>query len=149
MDAASAVELLRRIRHDFANHLQVIGGYIELARYQDVKDYIAAIVEEMSGERTIFELLDAEVILYLYEKMLSARDLGIILRYDEIEISSINILAKNNEPSRILGSLSEELGILNNEPVINISLYEDANGIEMVLRSNSFVQNPLRIRIKE
>ncbi|MDD3268361.1 MAG: Spo0B domain-containing protein, partial [Syntrophomonadaceae bacterium] len=81
MDTAKSVELLRRMRHDFANHLQVISGYIELERYQDVKDYIADIVEEMSGERKIFESLDAEVVWHLYEKMLSARDLGIILKY--------------------------------------------------------------------
>ncbi|MEN6325709.1 MAG: Spo0B domain-containing protein [Syntrophomonas sp.] len=149
MDAARAVELLRRIRHDYANHLQVISGYIELARYQEVKDYIAAMVEEMSEERKIFESLDYEAVVYLYEKMLSARDLGIILKYDELRISNTRILENHNEPDKTLSSLLARLGKLNNEPVVYLSLFEDGKELEMIFDCEYFGDMPIRIRIKE
>lgn len=149
MDAAKSVELLRRIRHDYANHLQVISGYIELARYQEVKDYIAAMVEEMSEERKVFESLDPEAVLYLFEKMLSVRDLGIILKYDELEISNTRILENHNEPDKTLKSLLERLGKPDSEPVVYLSLYEDKQELEMIFDCEDFGDKPVRIRIKE
>lgn len=149
MDAARTVELLRRIRHDYANHLQVISGYVELARYQEVKDYIAAMVEEMSEERKIFESLDYEAVLYLFEKMLSARDLGIILKYDELKISNTRILKNHNEPEKTLKSLSDKLGKLNSEPVVYLSLYEDGRDLEMIFDGEYFDEQPVKIIIKE
>lgn len=149
MDAVKTVELLRRIRHDYANHFQVISGYIELGRYQEVKDYIAAMVEEMSEERKIFECMESEAVLYLYEKMLSARDLGIILKYDELKISNARILENNNEPEKTLNSLSKKLGKLNSEPIVYLSLYEDGRELEMVFDCEHFGDMPIRVRIKE
>lgn len=149
MDAAKTVELLRRIRHDYANHLQVISGYVDLARYQEVKDYIAAMVEEMSEERKIFESMECEAVLYLYEKVLSARDLGIILKYDELKISSARILENNYEPDKTLSSLSEQLGKLNSEPIVYLSLYQDGRELEMIFDCEHFGDMPIRVRIKE
>ena len=77
MEAKHSMEILRRVRHDFANHLQVVSGYLELGRCQQVKDYIAEIVMDMAAEKKIFEAgLSAKEALYFFEKTLTAREMG-------------------------------------------------------------------------
>ena len=83
MEAEQMVDLLRRVRHDFANHLQVISGYLDMEQPARVKQYLSAVMEEIIAERLIFESQQGEAALYFYEQMLSAYDLGITLRYEE------------------------------------------------------------------
>lgn len=143
------VELISRMRHDFGNHLQVISGYIDLARYQEVKEYIAAIVEEFMIERNSFESLNAELALYFYEHMLLARDLGIILRYNDLIIRSTGILQEKHEPAATLKLLAADFKGQDIEPVVCLSIYEEEQEIDMVFTCESWERNPVRVKIKE
>ncbi|MDD3897563.1 MAG: Spo0B domain-containing protein, partial [Syntrophomonadaceae bacterium] len=108
MEAEQALAILRRVRHDFGNYLQVILGYIDLDRPEQAKRYLLDIVEELATERNIFESLDAEAALYFYQQLLRARDLGIILKYRELQVNSWTILKMQNQPFNTLASLSPE-----------------------------------------
>ena len=55
MNGEQVIQLLRQLRHDFGNHLQVISGYLDLGRSAEVKRYIQSLAEEMGEERIIFE----------------------------------------------------------------------------------------------
>lgn len=133
MEAEQTVAMIRRLRHDFGNYLQVILGYIDLNRPEKAKSYILAIVEELAGERNIFESLEPEATLYFYQQLLMARDLGIILKYKELPIRSWNILKKQNQPFNSLTSLLPEFNGID-DPIINLSFYEGETGITMLFK---------------
>jgi stage 0 sporulation protein B (sporulation initiation phosphotransferase) len=78
VNGQKTVDLLREIRHDFGNHLQVIMGYLDLGNPQQARKYIIKLIEEMAAERLIFESTDADTALYLYQQLLLSRELGVI-----------------------------------------------------------------------
>lgn len=137
MEATRVVEILRRCRHDFGNHLQVVSGYTELGRSDKVKEYIANIVEKMAWERIIFDSLPAEAALYFYEQVLLAADLGVILVYKDLKITNWQQLQTQMEPIRSLAPLAAGVS-KEEEPVIFVSLQEDEQGIGMVFSCEYF-----------
>ena len=132
MESEQMVAILRRMRHDFGNYLQVILGYIDLNRPEKAKSYILNIVEELAVQRNIFESLESEAALYFYQQLLMAQDLGIILKYKDLQIRSWTILKKQNQPLNSLTSLLSEFKGIDDEPVINLSLSEDQAGVTML-----------------
>lgn len=149
MDTPKIVNLIRRIRHDFANDLQVILGYIDLNRPQEAKRYISAIIEEMAAQRTIFEKVEAEMALYFYQQMLLATELGVILRYEKIEIKTLHKFQELNEPYKSLTTITRDFKYADDEPVIYLSLYEKDNTINMVFECDRFEKKPVLVSIKE
>lgn len=147
MDATRFVEILRRCRHDFGNHLQVVSGYTELGRSDKVKEYIGNIVEKMALERIIFESLPAEGALYFYEQVLLAADLGVILVYKDLKITNWHKLENGMEPLRSLTPLAAGVS-KEEEPIVFISLQEDEQGIEMVF-SCEYFDEAVSFRIDE
>ncbi|NLJ71599.1 MAG: hypothetical protein GX333_01145, partial [Syntrophomonadaceae bacterium] len=84
MEASKVLALIRRLRHDFGNHLQVIGGFTELGYTGEVQDYIADLVREMGEERILFELNDPELSLFLLQQKLYAQEVGVMLNYQVV-----------------------------------------------------------------
>jgi len=144
------VRLLRRVRHDFGNHLQVIMSYIDLGRHEMAKNYIVNVAEQAANERNLFEQATAPVALYLYDQMLAARDLGIILEYNEIRISSIETLQANNQPCQILKELSKKMikpGKDEDYATVNLSLYQYDNTYRLVFNSKHLPDSPYESQI--
>lgn len=146
LEDRKAVDTLRRIRHDFGNHLQVISGYLELGQNDKVQDYIKKIVKEMARQRKIFEELPAEAALYFYDQVLLAGDLGVILLYEDFDLQSLELLRANHEPYQTLKKLT---GNLDKECDVDIylSVYEDAKGMELLFSSDYWAENPVRLRL--
>lgn len=132
MEAEQAVDILRRLRHDFGNYLQVILGYIDLERPEQARKYILAVVEDLASERIVFENLEGEAALYLYQQLLMARDLGIILRYKELDSISWTVLQRKNEPFKSLESISQKFRAMEDDPLVNLSLYGIEDGVKML-----------------
>ncbi|ABI68911.1 Spo0B domain-containing protein [Syntrophomonas wolfei] len=150
MEAKHSMEILRRVRHDFANHLQVVSGYLELGRCQQVKEYIAEIVMDMAEEKKIFEAgLSAKEALYFFEKTLTARELGIILRYEDLEVNSLDLSRLNHELDEALHELSSQLKGREEEPVVYLSVYNSEEEITMLFSCTMLAQSPVKISIKE
>ena len=55
MKTDRTVSLIRKMRHDFGNHLQVISGYLELNHPEKVQQYVNRLVIDSREERAIFE----------------------------------------------------------------------------------------------
>lgn len=132
MDAEFMVSLLRRMRHDFANHLQVIGGYLQMGQPEQVQDYLQSLVEGLDAERIIFTSLPAPACLYFYDQMLKAYDQGITLRFEDIELVSWELLRANGEPGKSLELLQREMDHMGEDQVVYLSIYEEAAGIDML-----------------
>lgn len=148
MDASRTVSLLRRVRHDYGNHLQVISGYTELGRPNEVKEYIIKIIQQMDQEKKLFELESPELTLFLYEQMLLVNDLGIILRYKELVITSGPRLMASFKPYKIIKSLVEENNITE-ETTMEISIYELPEQIKIKIDCPMLSNSPYTFYIKE
>ena len=145
MEAARTVALLRKMRHDFGNHLQVISGYLDMGRSELVKGYIAEIVQEMARDRMIFENLSPEAGLYFYEQVLMVRDLGVILIYRKIDLKSWPLGQVYQEPYLSISALPISIN-KETDPIVYVSLTEDDQGIEMILESD-LLASPISRRL--
>lgn len=132
MDAEFMVGLLRRMRHDFANHLQVINGYLQLGQPDQVQEYLQTLMEGLDAERIIFASLSAPASLYFYEQLLKAYDLGITLRFEDIDLKSWELLRANGEPGASLQLIKRELNQPEEDQVVYLSIYEEAEGIDLL-----------------
>jgi len=131
MEAERAVDILRRLRHDFGNYLQVVLGYIDLNRPEQAREYILGLVEDLAAERVIFENLEGEEALYLYQQLLLARDLGIILRYKELDHITWQTMQRENEPFKTIEQISPKFRAMEDDPIVNLSIYNTDNGVKM------------------
>ena len=116
MDADRTVALLRKMRHDFGNHLQVISGYLELNHPEKAQQYVTRLILDSRDERAVFEIDKGDVILYLFEQLLNARDYGIKISYKNIDLSSVEPLMNRNEPLNTLIKMKE------NDPVAELAV---------------------------
>lgn len=65
MDAGAVIGLLRTLKHDFFNHLQVISGYLQLNKTSEGKEYIRRVVDEYGEFSKITRLSLPEAALAL------------------------------------------------------------------------------------
>jgi len=147
MEAEPMVGLLRRMRHDFANHLQVLSGYVDLGWQERLSTYIHSLIEDLNAERIIFESLEAAAALYFYEQLLKIKDLGIILTYEDLDIQSLEILKNKNEPFSTVAAMQSELVAVDDEPVLYLSVYEDEKAMELWFSSENWEENPRKISL--
>lgn len=149
MEAEQMVNLLRRVRHDFANHLQVIGGYLELGWTGQMGAYIKEITAGINQERIIFEAVAPEYALYFYEQLLAVKDMGIILIYEDLDVKTVDCLIAANEPVRSIAALQPDIPPGEDEPVLYVSIHEDENGIEMYFNGDGWEGESRRTRINK
>jgi hypothetical protein len=148
METGQMVNLLRRVRHDYANHLQVISGYLELGWEEQIKSYIKEIINQLNQERIIFESVAPEDALYFYEQLLKVRDMGIILVYDDLDVKSARCLKDNNEPVNSIIVLQKDIPPgEDDDPVLYISIHEEETAIEMYFSCDSWAEESRQIRI--
>ena len=87
MDNLKVAGLLSRQRHDYANHLQVIKGYLELGMPERALEYVDSVAGELARESHLFNSAPPVVSIPLYELQLWSQDKGICLRFGELEVS--------------------------------------------------------------
>lgn len=148
MEAERTIVLLRKIRHDFGNHLQVISGYLELKQPDKVQEYVSKLILALRAERTVFETTEGEATVYLFEQMLAARDFAVTLLYKDVQINSIEPLVQANEPLNSLRALAENIKAddLTVQVVIGTTIEQD---IYIEYYSGAFTVNPQRVVIRE
>lgn len=149
MEDSKVVELIRRLRHDMGNYLQVISGYADLGRLDEVKAYVAQISSIMASERVIFEKLAPPTSLYLFQVLLFAHELGIILKYKDLQLKGHQLLLKENEPYNALAQVADQLGEVDEDPVVYLSLLEQAGGLLMVFACEHLSEGQVEVLIRE
>lgn len=149
MEADRMVSLLRRVRHDYANHLQVIGGYLELGWEEQLRAYIKEITAQINQERIIFEALAAQDALYFYEQLITVKDMGIILVYEDLDVMSCHYLKEYNEPVNSIGALQSDIPSTEDDIVVYLSIYENETAIEMFFSCDIWEEQSRRIQINK
>ena len=66
MQAQQMVNILRRVRHDFANHLQVISGYLDLGCPDKAQAYIGTLSYDLEAEGICFAIPEGGASIYYY-----------------------------------------------------------------------------------
>jgi sensor histidine kinase regulating citrate/malate metabolism len=122
------VDLLRRTRHDFDNHLQVISGYLDLEKPEEAQKYLKQIFTELATERVIFESCSGEAALFFYDQLIRARDIGVAIKYRRLQVDNINQLQKNDEPFNSLKEASEKYNHRGDDLKVNVTVIEEENG---------------------
>lgn len=147
MEASQTVSLLRRMRHDFANHLQVISGYLDMGWEERLASYIRSIITELNQEKIIFEAVEAEAALYFYEQLLMIKDMGIILIYEELDVQSVQVLMAGNEPANSIAAMRADLPAGDDEPIVYLSIYEGETGIDLLFASDDWEEDSRKVSI--
>lgn len=149
MEASQMVSLLRRMRHDFANHLQVLSGYAEMGWEERLAGYIRSIITELNQDRIIFEAVDAETALYLYEQLLMIKDMGIILIYEELDLQSGQILMAYNEPVNSIAAMQADITAADgeDEPVVYLSIYEGESSIDLLFSCDNWEEDSRKVSL--
>jgi stage 0 sporulation protein B (sporulation initiation phosphotransferase) len=124
-------DLLRRVRHDFANQLQVISGYLELGQPDRVRDYLQTVIKDMKATRIVFDNRQGEAALYFYEQLLQAQDMGIKLRYVEIVIDDWEFLKNRGEPVHSMALLPRNRVDRAEDGVVCLSIQADERGVDL------------------
>lgn len=148
MDALNALNFLRRMRHDFSNHLQVISGYTDLGNPDAVQEYISKVIQEMRQESLILALDNAEISLHLLNQILSVQEFGVLLQYIELDIKSGQRLIKGNEPFNIIKSLIDEKELAG-EITLEVSIYEFAGETIVEIEASLLSEDVLTFYLKE
>lgn len=89
MNPEEILTLLRHQRHDFGNHLQVIGGYLEMGMAGRAREYLQEIYRQFDEERRIFAVQPPELALLLYQQFLKAREHGLDMRLGEARTGNL------------------------------------------------------------
>ena len=142
------VALLRRVRHDFGNHLQVISGYLQIGKPEQALQYLEGVVQEMNAERIVFNL-PGEASLYFYEQIMRAYDAGIRIQYQDIEINSWELLKNNGEPFQSLMVYQSQTRPVSDESIVYISIKEDEQGFDLLFSSQNTDSDNFMIRLKK
>ncbi len=149
MEAEQMVNLIRRIRHDFSNHLQVISGYLDMQQPQKAKEYLTTLMDDIVAERVIFQAQSGEAALYFYEQVLTAYNLGVALHYEDIDIDSWEILKTKGEPCGSLAKLCRELIQSQQDAIVYLSIYEDVQGLDMFFSCEEWEVSPQGVRVNK
>ncbi|MGE5676143.1 MAG: Spo0B domain-containing protein [Mycobacterium leprae] len=72
-----ALAILRRQRHSFLNHLQVISGWLQLAKPERASEYVARVAARMESDGQAIRSLTPDLGLVALELSLEAEALGV------------------------------------------------------------------------
>jgi len=149
LQAEQMANLLRRVRHDFANHLQVVSGYLEIGQPDRARRYLGTVINDMGEERIVFALHNGAAALYFYEQLVKVRDLGLTLHYEDLNIEAWEILAACGEPYNSLAALQPTMTGAPEDVTVYLSIYEDQQGIDMFFSWAGWEKSPPGIRISK
>lgn len=77
-----SLEELRRLRHDFSNHLTVMDGLLALNKLGDLENYLGQLMSPIGKVRETDLSKNTALAALLYSKLLVARQEGIEVHYD-------------------------------------------------------------------
>lgn len=74
--AVRSLQLLRRQRHSFLNHLQVISGWLQLEKPERARQYLENVAARMTGESDVLRQASPGLALLMLELGLEAETHG-------------------------------------------------------------------------
>lgn len=139
------IDLLRSNRHDFANHLQVIMGFIQLNKSSCAIDYIKEVNGQLASQTIISNLKNQGIAALLLKKQGEAENLGVKL-FLEVENDLDNLSVATSDLIRIVGNLLDNaiyaVNKKGNDPQVKVLIKRDDNGHILSVHNRSPVIPP-------
>lgn len=129
MESQHYVNLLRRMRHDYANQVQVLGGWLELGDWDRACEALSVLRGSLQRDQLVLRHPIPEVALYLYECVQQAADLDIVLICDVSDFSSWESLQQGDQPLTELRRIRKDYR--ENELIIYLSITEQEQGVHL------------------
>lgn len=107
LSVARAMALLRRQRHSFLNHLQVISGWLQLERPERARQYLDTIAAELATQTEVIRQLPAAAGIMVMELEQEAESYGVRIHWQVAEP-----LAADPVADWLIGSRSEVIAAL-------------------------------------
>ncbi|GLC31513.1 sensor histidine kinase [Clostridium omnivorum] len=142
-DTLEKVEDLNRVlraqRHDFMNHLQVVHGLMEMDEYDDAKDYIEKVFNDIQKVNKILKTSNPAVNALLEAKVIYSEKRG-IKTHVNVNSQLKNIKMPGWELCRVLGNLIDNAiyAIQQNgeQGCITIDIFEDLKQYGFKIKDN-------------
>lgn len=87
----TSIEEMKRVKHDFANHLMCIMGYLELGKYNDLENYVKKLSNPIEKSNDIIVVGHPVISSLIYSKGLMAKKENIKISLETSFETSINI----------------------------------------------------------
>lgn len=130
---------LRAQRHDFMNHLQVVYGLIELEEFNDTKDYIEKVYNDIQKVSRVMRTSNPALNALLQAKVLAGEKRGIETRLN-INSRFDMIKIPNWEFCRVIGNIIDNaifaLESSSGNKYIEINLHEDIKNYYFTIKDN-------------
>jgi two-component system, LytTR family, sensor histidine kinase AgrC len=115
-----AMRLLRRQRHSFLNHLQVISGWLQLGRPEKAGHYLDAVAAHMTAESDALRHASTALGLLVLELGLEAETHGVRLEWQVSQPAAETDLADLR--SRVMGALTATADLPDGDRAIAVRL---------------------------
>lgn len=131
---------LRAQRHDFLNHLQVVHSLIELDEYEDAKEYIEKVYQDIKKVSRVLKTSKPAINALLQAKISDCESKCIKVN-TKISSQLKNFKIPSWEMCRVLGNLIDNAiyeleKISNKDKLLEIEIYEQTNNYGFVVRNN-------------
>lgn len=103
LDVEAIYRLMRGVRHDYRNHLQVMAAYLNTEQYDKIKNYVKQLSHEMNQVDTIIRSGDTMIDALVNTKLSLAKEAGVQIEATAIAPSELSI--SDMELAIILGNL--------------------------------------------
>ncbi len=97
LDDQAILDIIRRQRHNFMNHLQVLYGYAQLNRIDAMGDYFNRLVQNLVQQSQLSGLADPSLAIALLKWCIVAEDEGIDLKLETAPQLSMMKLARGED----------------------------------------------------
>lgn len=130
---------LRAQRHDFLNHLQVVYGLIQLGEYEDAREYIDRVYDDIQNVSRVLRTANPAINALLQAKLMQAEKKNILMG---IYIASRleNLTVPSWDLCRVLGNLLDNaitaLEKKDENRLLKLSLKEDLDSFIIYVENN-------------
>ena len=128
-DSQHYVDLLRRMRHGYANQIQVLSGWLELSDLGRAREALADLRTTLRRDQMVLHQPAPEAALYLYACIQGAADMGMVLVCEDLVLSAWASLQRSGQPLTELHSIRQEYG--REELVVYLSVAEREQNIHL------------------
>lgn len=138
------IDVHRKQRHDFMNNIQVVYGYLQLKREEEMKKYLNKVIEENRTISKVYVLGDQFFGFFMESNLRRLWERDVIVELDiEIESFSKEVFSKEyNKKSILVNNIFNE--IENNKfKFVYIYIFEDEMGESLLIANNESSVNEL------
>lgn len=138
------IDLYRKQRHDFMNNVQVIYGYLQLKKEEEMKKYLDKVIEENKTISKIYALGDQYLGFFMEQNIRNLWEKEITVELDiEIEVFSKEVFSyEYNKKNILVNNIFNE--IENNKfKFVYIYIFEDEIGESLLIANNESSVNEL------